>query len=132
MMAVSLVVMAAIQVGVIIAVLRVAKQSMSAIEDLKREIRPLAAKVNQIADDARRATTLAAAQVERVDRFMATATSRVDDTLNIVQGFVGGPVRHAAGIIAAIKAAVQGVEYLRNRRRSASTIREEDDALFVG
>lgn len=131
-MAVSLVVMAAIQVGVIIAVLRLTKQGMAALEDLRREIKPLIEKANRIADDAGRASSLALAQVERVDRFMAATSARVEDAVGLLQTVMAGPASKAAGVMAAFRAAVQAFQYFQSRRRRASPVRDEDDALFVG
>ena len=133
-MAVSLLVMAIIQVGAIIALLKVGKKSIEAIEDVRRELKPLMEKVNRIADDASRASSLAVIQVERVDRFMASTSNRVADTLGILQTAVAGPASKAAGLVAAVRAGMQVFQYLQQRRqrRSSSHAREEDDALFVG
>lgn len=132
-MAVSLAVMALVQVGLIVAGLRVARKLGAAVDDVRREIRPLMDKVNRIADDAGRATTLAREQVERVDQFMATATTRIDETLGIVQSVMSGPIRQGAVAMSAFRAAMAAFREWQNRR-NARPAREfdEDDAWFVG
>jgi hypothetical protein len=129
-MALSLAVMAAIQIGLIIVGLRVAKQVAAATTQLQQEIRPLIQKANVIADDAARATSLAVLQVERVDRFMATTALRVDNTLGMVQNIVSGPVGQSAAALSAFRAVMGVVRDWRGRRRRHTS--EEEDALFVG
>ncbi len=132
-MAVSLAVMALIQVGLIIAGIRVAQKLGAAIDDMRREIRPLMDKVNRIADDAGRATALARDQVERIDQFMATTTTRIESTLGVVQDVMSGPVRQGAVAMAAVRAAMAAFRDWQGRK-SARTSRDhdEDDAWFVG
>jgi hypothetical protein len=132
-MAASLAVMALIQVGLIIAGLRVAQKLGAAIDDVRREMRPLMDKVNRIADDAGRATSLAREQVERVDAFMATATSRINDTLGILQGVVSGPVRQGAVAMSVVRAAMAAFREWQTRKAARSPKdQDEDDAWFVG
>jgi hypothetical protein len=129
-MAVALVVMAAAQIALMVVGLRVAKQVTATAEELRREVRPLLDKVHQLTDEATRVTTLAYAQVERVDMLMASTAQRVDDTLGILQGFIAGPVRQGSAMVAAFKAAMTVVRGFQDRR---SVSREpEEDALFVG
>ncbi len=130
-MAVSLAIMAAIQIGLIVIGIKVAKQVTAATSQLHQEIRPLIEKANAIADDAARATALATIQVERVDQFMATTASRLDSTLGIIQNVASGPVGQGAAAISAFKAVMGVVRDWKVRRRRASH-HDEDDALFVG
>jgi type IV secretory pathway VirB2 component (pilin) len=128
-MSVALAVMAVVQVLVARALLQASQQMATAVADLRKEVRPLVDKANRIADDAARATALAVSQVERVDRMLANATIRVDETLNMVQGMIVGPVRHGAAVIAGIRAALSALRAWQERREMS---REEEDALFVG
>jgi hypothetical protein len=130
-MAVSLAIMAAIQIGLIIVGLRVAKQMSAATTRLHEEIRPLIQKANAIADDASRATALAVLQVERVDRFMATTTARLDDTMGIIQNVMAGPVGKGAAAVNAFRAVMGAVRDWKNSRRRRPT-HDDDDAWFVG
>jgi uncharacterized caspase-like protein len=130
-MAVALVVMAGVQIGLIIVAVRAAKQVSVAVEDLRREIKPLSEKVNRIADDAARAASLAVFQAERFDRFLASTVERVDTTLGLVQSFASGPVRQGAAVVAAFRAVTAIIREWRGRSRSSSH-RDDDEALFVG
>lgn len=132
-MAVSLAIMAAVQIGVIIIGIRAAKQMSVAMDALRREIKPLSDKVHRIADEVERTASLAALQVERVDQMMATTASRLDSTLGILQGFAGGPVKQGTAAVAAFRAAWSVFSDWKNRdRRRSRHTREDDDALFVG
>lgn len=138
--AVSTGVMALIQIGLIVVSLRVARQLSETANDIRKEIGPLVDKVNgltdkvaRIADEAGRATALAAIQIERVDQILTTATARVDEGLNIVRHAMGGPLRQGYAIMLAVRAALSA---LSRRANSApdqtSAARDEEDALFVG
>ena len=138
--AVSTGVMALIQIGLIVVSLRVARQLSETANDIRKEIGPLVDKVNgltdkvaRIADEAGRATALAAIQIERVDQILTTATARVDEGLNIVRHAMGGPLRQGYAIVLAVRAALSA---LSRRANSApdqtSAARDEEDALFVG
>ena len=130
MMVVALAIMAAVQIGMIVIAIRASRQMTGAIEDLRRELGPIAAKINRLADDATLVTSLAAMQVERVDAFLATSFRRIDATMSTVQGIVTGPVRQGAAFVAAIKAVMSLV---RNWQSRTPEEREhEEDALFVG
>jgi hypothetical protein len=129
--AVSVAIMAIIQVGLIVAGVMAARQLAAAIRDVRTEIRPLMDKVNRVADEAVRASTLAAAQVERVDRLLATTSARVDEVTAIVQNAMGGPIRQGAAAIMAARAVLSLFRQRRGRRVPGAP-REDEDALFVG
>jgi hypothetical protein len=129
-MAVALVIMAAIQIGLIVIAMRSARQLTAAVEDLRREVRPLAEKVHRLTDEATRVTSLARMQVERVDEFLSTSARRMDETLSIVQNLIAGPIRQGATLITAVKAAMVLVRHWQSRPRPAEE--HEEDALFVG
>jgi hypothetical protein len=132
-MAVSLAVMAIIQVALIVAGLLAIRKLGAVADELRREIAPLMDKVNRIADDAGRMTSLAALQVERVDQFMATTATRVDQTLGIVQSLLSGPVRQSTVLLAAFRAAMaafRGWQDHKSRKPDAAV--EDEDTWFVG
>ncbi len=89
--AIAVTVMTVVQIAVLLTLARSARQLGETVQQVRQEIRPLAEKVNRIADDAARAAALAVTQVERVDRALLTATQRVDQTLNVVQGALSNP-----------------------------------------
>lgn len=129
-MAVSLAAMAAIQIGLIIVGLRVAKQVAAATAQLQQEIRPLIQKANAIADDASKASALAVQQVERVDAFMATTATRLDSTMGVIQNLMSGPMGQGAAAISAFRAVMGALRDWKGRKRRYS--HDDDDALFVG
>lgn len=136
-MAVSLAIMAAVQIGLIVVALRVARQLAATTSQIQQEIKPLIAeattiarKASAIADEAARTASLASIQAERFDHFMATTATRLDGTLATIQRVVGGPVGQGAAAISAFRAAMSVVRGWRVRRRRHA--HDEEDALFVG
>ncbi len=127
--AVAVLVMAVIQVAVVVQLLKVAKNAAAATADLRKELTPLIAKVNKVADDAGKVSALALSQLERVDRVMDSTAQRIDDTLGVVQDAVLGPVRQGAAVMAGVKAALAVFRSRQDRRRYG---RDDEDALFIG
>jgi outer membrane murein-binding lipoprotein Lpp len=140
--AISVLVMALIQVGLIVIGLRAARQLSSTVDDLRKEIRPLAEKVNviadkvnRIADEAGRATALATTQIERVDQMMSVTAARLDEGLTIARNAMGGPLRQGYAVALAVRAALS--VFTRRSPRGGRTsspgmTHDEEDALFVG
>ena len=134
------VVMALIQVGAIIAALRiakeaqaVAKQAQDVLASVHRDVKPLLAKANAIAEEASKTVTLATAQAEKVDRLVTDLTRRVDETSTLVQHAIVTPAREGIAVVAALKAglaALRGFGNFRGGRPGRPS--EEDDALFIG
>ena len=129
-MAIALAIMALIQIGLIVAAIMVAKSAMRAVADVRKEIRPLMDKVNRIAEDAAQATALARMQVERVDQLVRHTTDRIDEVSNAIQNTIVGPLRHSGAVIAGIRAAIS--VFGRRRGDRGRTVREDEDALFIG
>lgn len=127
--AVAVLVMAVVQVAVVVQLLRVARSVSAATADLRKELTPLIAKVNKVADDAGKVSALALTQLERVDRLMDNTVRRIDDTLAVVQDAVLGPVRQGAAVMAGVKAALAVFGSRQDRRRYG---RDDEDALFIG
>ncbi len=136
--AVSVVVIAAIQIGLVVVSLRVARQLSAAVDDIRKELKPLVEaveKFHRIADDAARAASLAALQIERVDQILSSTAARVDEGLNILRNAMGGPLRQGYAVALAVRAAISAFSRRPARdtgRSSAAATRDEEDALFVG
>jgi hypothetical protein len=128
--ALATLVMAVIQVGVIVFALRVAKRVDALTSQVEHEIKPLLANLTEVSQNAVRASSLAAAQVERVDHLTANLTQRVDETFTLVQAAIIGPVREGRAMISAVRAAVAAFRELRAARARARM--EDEDALFIG
>ena len=136
-MAVSLAIMAAIQIGLIIAGLKIARQLGAAIDDLRQEIKPLSDKVQRIADDVGRTTALLATQVERLDQTIAATTAQVDDAVSLIRGLMGGPLRQGAAFFTALRAVfswfqARQADRSRASQRERGHAREDDEGMFVG
>ena len=117
--------------GLIVVALRVVRQMTTATNELHNEIKPLLLRVNQIADDAARISSLTAIQAERVDQLMASTASRLESTMSVLQNVMAGPVGQTAAAVTAFKAAFSAFRDWKGRRRQHLQ-QDDDDALFVG
>jgi hypothetical protein len=123
--------MALIQVGAIVAILRVARQAQQTIADVHRDVRPLIAKVTTVADEASRTATIATAQAEKIDRLLTDLAVRVDQTAGIVQQAIITPAREGLAVVAALKAGFGALRGFRERPRHGRAA-DEEDPLFIG
>jgi hypothetical protein len=135
--AVSVLLMAVVQVGLIVAGLRVARRVDRIATEFETGVKPLIANLTTISAEASRAATLAAAQVERFDRVFVELTAKVEQTLAAAQHFVTGPAQSGMAIVAGIRAAVTAIQGMRQatRRRAPGrpvTLEEEEESLFIG
>ena len=128
--AVSVMLMALLQLGAVLFLALYAKRIMRITEDLQREIKPLVAKVTAIADEAQRATALAAKQVERIDVLVGDVTRRVHETTSAIQSVVTSPVRQGTVVVSALRGILTALLTSNPDRRFERD--EEEDALFVG
>ena len=90
LIAAAVIVMAVVQVGVIVVLVRLAKRVDAVSQRVEREIGPLAERLTRVADNLQQATSLAAVQVERVDRMLSSATRRAEETMGLIQGAAVG------------------------------------------
>ena len=127
--AIAVLVMAVAQVAVLFKLSQAAKETSEATRDLRRELTPLIAKAHQIADDATRVSSLALAQMERVDHVLSSTIQKIDDTVSTVQSAIISPVRQGTALIAGVKAALAVFRARQDRGRYG---RDDEDALFIG
>jgi hypothetical protein len=127
--AVSVAVMALVQVVVLVLAGVALRRAMRALEELQRDVRPILDHATQVSLEAARAAAYASSQMERIDQMLASTATRLDQTLDIVQGAVVAPVRQGAAVVAAFRAALAVFRGLGGRHRTA---REDEEALFVG
>ena len=123
--------MALIQVGAIVAILRVARQAQQTIADVHRDVRPLIEKVTAVADEASRTATIATVQAEKIDRLLTDLAVRVDETAGVVQQAIITPAREGLAIVAALKAGFGALRGFRERPRHGRAA-DEEDPLFIG
>jgi hypothetical protein len=135
--AVAVAIMAVVQVGAIVAGLRVVRRVEQLATDIDTSVKPLLNNLTSLTGEAHKAAALASAQVERFDKIVADLSVRLDQTLAAAQQFVNGPARDGMAIVTGLRAAVAAFHGLREtaRRRSASrprSIEEEEESLFIG
>ena len=132
--ALSVLVMAAIQVGALMAGLRLARRVEQLSRQVDQDIKPLIANLTSLTAEAARSAELASRQVERVDRLFSDLTLRVDQTLAVAQQFVHGPARNGMALLSGVQAAVSAFKGIReaSRRRRKTSPGVEDDSLFIG
>lgn len=129
--AVSTALMAVMQIGAIVVLARVAVQVRDIVGTLQKDIRPLIARANQIAEDASKTATIATAQAEKIDRLVTDLTRRVDETSAVVQQAIITPAREGMAIVAALKAGFGALRGMRDMRGRPGGV-DEEDALFIG
>lgn len=132
--ALSVLVMALIQVGALFAALRVARRMEDVSKQIETEIKPLIANLTSVAAELSRTAGLATRQVERVDRVFGDMAARVDQTLAVAQQFVHGPARNGLAVLSGVQAAFSAFRGMReaSRRRRKVTPAVEDESLFIG
>ncbi len=124
--------MAAIQLGVLVYGWTVARRVNRLLDQVERQMQPLADSLNAIARDAARVSALAACQAERVDRLVTDLTARLEQTATTVQDAVLRPLREGAAMLAGVKAAIEVFREFAKRPGATRARSEEEDALFIG
>ena len=125
-------VMAAVQVGLVVVVLRLARRVDALTTRLEQEVRPILANLQSMSSEAARATALAATQVERVDRVMIDLARRVDETASLIQQVVVTPAREGRAVLSAVVAALTAFRGIRQATRPSTMRPDEEDPLFIG
>jgi len=135
-MAVALVAIALGQVILALAAVRMGRETVKAVNELRGDLKPVLETVQHVTENVQRVTenaskvsALAVIQMERLDEVMASAAQRLDETLNVVQHSVVGPLRQGAAVMTGVRAAFEHLVKGFNRPRHS---REDEDALFVG
>ena len=129
--AVSTLLMALIQVGAIVAILRLARQAQQTIVEVQRDVRPLIAKATAVAEEASRTAAIATVQAEKIDRLLTDLAVRIDETAGVVQQAIITPAREGMAIVAALKAGFGALRGFRERPRHGRAA-DEEDPLFIG
>ena len=124
-------VMALIQIGAVIASLRLARQAQQVITSVQQEVRPLVAKAHAIVDEASRTVAIATSQAQNIDRVVTDLSRRVEETAAVLQDAIVTPAREGMAIMAAIKAAFGSLRGFRDLRQRNGTS-DDEDPLFIG
>jgi hypothetical protein len=124
--------MAVIQALVIVYGARLARRVDQLADQVEREIKPALATLNAVAQDASRASALAAAQMERIDQLIGSLSARIDETAATAQHLVLAPLREGAALVRALQAMLAVLRGRSPGERRPPTRVEGEDALFIG
>jgi len=130
----SVVVMAAVQVAAVVYGVRLVKRVNRMVDQIEKEIKPALDRVNDATGDVTRATSLAVAQLERVDQLFGQLTERVEHLMTVGQDAVVEPLRKGVAVLAGLKAAVTALRDVSNRMstQTEDSVGEDQEALFIG
>jgi len=129
--AVAVAIMAIIQVAAIFFAMSAARRIGQVADRLEQDLRPVVSNLQAITAEAARATTLAAAQIERADRLFADLARRAEQVMSAVPSLLG-PAGKGFAFLNGIKAALAAIQELRRSSRRRAAHPEEEDALFIG
>lgn len=132
LIAVSVLVMAIIQVAALVYAARAAKRVEALSQRIERDVRPIVADLRTVSTEAARAMSLAAAQVDRVDRLLGDLSTRLEQTFAMLQTKVVGPVREGMTFLAGVRALVAALREMADSRPGGDSSIDEEDALFIG
>ncbi len=124
--------MAAIQVGVLVYGVSVARRIDRLLSHVEQEMKPLAESVNTIARDAARVSSLAAGQAERIDRLVTELTARIEQTASTLNDAILRPLRDGAAVMAGARAAVEVLRGMMPGSGPKRSGADDEDALFIG
>ncbi len=151
--AVSVLVMAAIQVAAIVAAIRAARHVnrrvdtlttqidaeirplLAELKPLVADLKPLVVNVTAMTSEAAHAARVAARQVDRADQLFGEVVVRVDETLATAQQLIQGPARNGMAILSGVQAAVSALRGMREssrRRRTMGRAADDEESLFIG
>ena len=128
--AVATLAMAAVQIGLVIVAVRLARQVQDLRASIRGEIQPLLLNLSAASNNVVRVTELAVAQIQRVDRLVGDVAHRVDDATRVVQSTLLAPLREGRALLAAAAAALGALRDTRLTREEP--LPTDDDPLFIG
>ena len=130
--AISVFVMAAIQVAAMVLAARAARRLGEVASRLEQDVRPIVANLQAVTADAARTSALAAATVERADRFVHDAAQRIEQVLTTVPALLES-ARDGFSVLGGLRAVLNTFRDLRSTssRRKPTSV-EEEDPLFIG
>ena len=130
--AMATLVIALVQVSVIVYGWMLARRVVRLLAQLEGEMAEVMESLNSIARDAARATALAAAQVERVDKLFGDIAARIEQTAATVQKAILTPLREGVAVMSGVRAAMAVLKDLSRRSPPSGPPSEEEETLFIG
>jgi hypothetical protein len=130
--AVSVLLMAVMQVAAVIWAARTARRVNDLAARMERHLQPVMQSLQATSAEAAKAAALAAVQMERADEMMAGLRDRVDETVRGVQDTLLRPAQDLLSLLQALRNVFARTPagpgaYDRRRRQP-----DEEDALFIG
>ena len=125
-------IMAFIQIGAIMAAVRLGRQAQQVMTSMQQEVRPLIARANAMAEEASKTVALASAQAHKIDKVVTDLSRRTEETAAILQQAIITPAREGMAIVAAIKAGLGALRGFRDLGPRQPRHGDEEDPLFIG
>jgi len=120
---------AIVQISLLLAAGRLARQVGRFVDDLDSEIKPLLGHLNSVSRDASRAAALAVSQVERVDALVTEVAAKIDQTITTIHSAIVTPAREGRAWIVGFQAVMAAIREFRSSPRART--RDEEDGLFI-
>ena len=120
---------AIVQIWLLLAAERLARQVGRFVDEIEREIKPLIGHLNSMSRDASRAAAMAVAQVERLDALVSDAAAKIDQTITTIHSAIVTPAREGRAWIVGLQAVMAAIRHFRNPPRGRT--RDEEDGLFI-
>jgi hypothetical protein len=135
--AISVLVMATIQVALIVFAAKAAKRVGDVVSRLESDVRPIVENLKTMTADAARASASAATQVERVQQSVETLAQRVDEIVVAFREQILAPARDGLAFLQGFKSILSilrdgGSGAGRSASRARQSHVEDEDALFIG
>ena len=135
--ALSVAIMATVQLGIIMYGARLARRVDRLVSLIEQELRPALSRVNDASGDVTRFTSLAVAQIERVDQVSAELAERCDHLMTVGQERVVEPLRRSVALIHGLRVALTALRDAAHGPAPAPADpgergADEQEALFIG
>jgi len=100
---------AVVQIWLLLAAERLARQVGRFVDEVEREIKPLIGHLNSVSRDASRAAAMAVAQVERLDALVSDAAAKIDQTITTIHSAIVTPAREGRAWIMGFQAVMAAI-----------------------
>jgi len=135
--AAATVIMALVQVGLIVYGARLARRVDRLADVIETELKPTLTRVNEMGADMSRTTSLAVAQMERVDQLFGRLAERLDRVTLLTQDALIEPFRNGSALLEGFRVALSILRGPRGKADGESgetkqTVADDEEALFIG
>jgi hypothetical protein len=137
LIALGVLVMATIQVAAIIAVIQAARRVGALAGRFEQDVKPILVNLQKVSEEAARASSQAAAQVDRLDTLVSSVARRVEETAATVQQTILQPARDGLAFLQMLRNVVSGFRETREpagepKAANPPKAAPDDDELFIG